>query len=186
MALPHEHCAPGEVCCTSLFDVAANILEIAHTAVVGCSDCDCDLPPIVGYVSMGYRVEDPQADYVAVSLLSVFPSPRSADQSGNMQLPVYRASFQVKLLETGWPMPYGDGEEILVPDPDFVQNAARHSYAHGEAMYRALANALARKELNLACRDCFQRIEPLQPVEPSGGTVGWMTNIVLGTSFGNG
>jgi hypothetical protein len=186
MALPHENCAPGEVCCTSLYDVAHNILDIAFDAVVCCSVTDCNLPDITGYVSMGTRIEDPVADYLVVSLQSVYPSPQSADQAGNMQLPVYRANFQVKLLETGWPMPYGDDEEILVPDPELVNNVARHAYAHGEAMYRALANALARRTLNLGCRDCYQRIEPLVPVEPSGGTTGWMTNIVLGTNFGGG
>ena len=186
MALPHEECAPGDVCCTSLYDVACNILEIAHSAVVGCSTVDCILPDLAGYVSMGRQIEDPVADYLAVTLISVFPSPQSADQAGNMQLPIYRANFQVKLLETGWPMPYGDDEEILVPPPELVHNVARHAYAHGEAMYRALANALARKTLNLDCRDCYQRIEPLEPIEPSGGTTGWQTNVVLGTSFGNG
>jgi len=187
MAFPNEQCAPGDVCCTSLYDVAENILSIAYDAVSGCSVVDCNLPELVGYVSMGQRIEDPIADYLVVSLLSVFPAPPPAsERGGNMQLPIYRANFQVKLLETGWPMPQGDDEEIIVPDPTLVTNVARHAYAHGEAMYRALANALARKTLNLGCADCYQRIEPLQPIEPSGGTTGWTTNLILGTTFGNG
>jgi hypothetical protein len=184
MALPHEHCGPGEVCCASLYEVADLILEICHTAVVGCSSCDCELPGLVGYVSMGRQIEDPAADYLAVTLTSVFAAPSSADDTGNMQLPIFRANFQVKLLETGWPMPYGDGEEINIPEPELVQNAARHAYAHGEAMYRAAANALMRRELNPGCRDCYQRIEPLTPVEPSGGTTGWQFNLIVGTNFG--
>ena len=183
MALPHEHCAPGNVCCTSLFDAAANLLEIAHTAVVGCSFTECALPELVGYISMGARIEDPQADYLVVSLQAI--SPTAGDRSGNMHLPLYRATFQVKLLETGWPMPHGDDEQIIIPDPDLVSNVARHSYAHGEAMYRALANALARKELNPSCNDCYQTIAPLTPIEPSGGTTGWLTTVTLGTNFGS-
>lgn len=180
MALPHADCSPGQVCCTTLFDVACNILEIAHCAVVGCSVVECNLPEIVGYVSMGERIEDPASDFLVVSLSSVFPSPGSGDGSGNMQNPIYRARFQVKLSETGWPMPTGDDEEIIPPEPHDYQTASLHSYAHGEAMYRALANALARKELDPRCTGCFQAIEPLRPMEPSGGTVGWTTGIVLG------
>lgn len=184
MALPHENCAPGEVCCTSLFDVADNILQIAHCAVVGCSVVDCDLDDIVGYVSMGERIEDPASDFLVVSLASVFPSPGSADAVGNMQNPVYRARFQVKLSETGWPMPTGDEDEIIPPEAALIHNVSRHAYAHGEAMYRALANALARKTLNVGCNDCFQSIESLRPSEPSGGTTGWVTYVTLG-AFGN-
>lgn len=183
MALPTERCAPGDVCCEDLFSTAERILEVAYNAVVNCSVVDCDLPEMAGYVSMGKQIADPVADFVAVSVLDVRPSPRSADQQGNMQLPTYRARFQVKLLETGWPMPQGDGNEILVPPPQLVQNVARHSYSHGEAMYRALGGALTARTLNASCNTCFQRIEPLTPVEPSGGTVGWTTEIVLGMGW---
>ena len=62
MALPHEHCGPGDVCCTSLYEVADLLLEVCHTAVVGCSTCDCELPGIVGYVSMGREIQDPTID----------------------------------------------------------------------------------------------------------------------------
>jgi hypothetical protein len=182
MALPHEHCAPGDVCCTSLFEIADRILKVAYDAVTGCSVLDCELPELAGYVSMGEQIQDPVADYLVVSLTSVGPSARSADPSGNMQLPLYRANFQVKLLETGWPQPEGDEDEIIVPSPELVHNVTRHSYAHGEAMYRALGRALTGRRLN-PCGDCFQRIEPLRPVEPSGGTTGWVTNIVMGMDW---
>ena len=183
MALPHEQCAPGDVCCTTLFDTAHHILDIAYNAVCNCSVVDCDLPDLAGYVSMGRRIEDPTADYVAVTVTSVFASPRSADNAGSMHLPMWRANFQVKLLETGWPMPYGDGEEIIVPPPQLVQNVARHSFAHGEAMLRALNGALTGGTLNQSCNSCFQRIDPMEPVEPSGGTTGWMLNIQLGMNW---
>lgn len=185
MALPHEQCAPGDVCCESLFASAEKILEVAYNAVCNCSVVDCDLPDLAGYVSMGRNIEDPVADFVAVSLRSVAPSPRSADQFGNMQLPIYRAVFQVKLLETGWPMPQGDGDEIITPPPMLVQNVAKHSYAHGEAMYRALNGAMTANTLNASCNsgNCFSRIDPLEPIEPSGGTAGWITGITLGMDW---
>lgn len=183
MALPHEGCAPGDVCCDSLFAIAENILEIAHTAVVGCSVTDCELPGLAGYVSMGTQINDPLADYLVVSVGQVFPAPAN-NSTGVMHLPLYRVSFQVKLLETGWPMPTGDGEEIIPPPPDLVHNVTRHAYAHGEIMYRALANALARKQLVPDCHDCYQAITPLTPVEPSGGTTGWLCTITTGLDWG--
>ena len=183
MALPNSQCAPGDVCCESLFSTAENILNIAYSAVCNCSVVDCDLPDLAGYVSMGRDIKDPLSDYVAVSVIQIIPSPRSADQQGSMQLPMYRARFQVKLLETGWPMPQGDGDEILVPPPALVMDVARHSYAHGEAMYRALGGALTAGTLNSSCNSCFQRIEALTPIEPSGGSVGWLTEIVLGMDW---
>jgi hypothetical protein len=70
-----------------------------------------------------------------------------------------------------------------VPEPELVQNCARHAYAHGEAMYRAAANALLTNQLNLA-HDCYRRIEPILPVEPSGGTAGWQFDVVIGWVFG--
>jgi len=183
MALPNERCAPGDVCCEDLFGSAERILQVAYDAVCNCSVVDCDLPEMAGYVSMGRNVEDPVSDYVAVTVIDVRPSPRSADQQGNMQLPMYRARFQVKLLETGWPTPQGDGDEIIVPPPSLVQNVSRHSYSHGEAMYRALGGALTARTLNASCGTCFQRIEALVPVEASGGSVGWQTEIVLGMDW---
>ena len=178
MALPHERCAPGEVCCTSLFDVACTIRDVAIAAVEGCSVVDCDLPGLASYVSMGQQIADPEADFLVVSMTSIGPAPSSADRTGNMIQPLFRATFQVKLLETGWPQPYGDGEEILVPSPVLVENVTRHSMAHGEAMYRALGNALTSRMLT-PDPSCFQRIEPLQPIEPSGGTTGWITYITV-------
>ena len=178
MALPNEDCAPVEAC-SSLHDIAQNLLDIAFPAVAECASYpDCGVPELVGYVSMGRQIEDPIADFVAVSLLAVTPSSRSADAYGNMIQPVYRASFQVKLLETGWPTPWGDDEEIVPPTPEQYADAAQHSYAHGEAMYRALANALASRTLVPNNKGCFQAIDALLPLEPSGGATGWMTNII--------
>ena len=183
MALPHEQCAPGDVCCETLYATAERILDVAYNAVANCSVVDCNLPELAGYISMGARIEDPLADYLVVTLRNVAPSPRSADQAGSMNLPMYRATFQVKLLETGWPQPSGDPDEIIIPSPALVHEVARHSYAHGEAMYRALGGALTARTLNASCNTCFQRIDPLEPVEPSGGTTGWVTAIVLGMDW---
>jgi len=180
MALPSPDCdVPLDVCCDMAFTIASNILEIAHTAVVGCIPITpCPLPEIVGYISFGLRVEDPVPDYLVVSLASLTPTPLSADRNQKMHLPIYRAEFQVRLLESGWPQPTGDDQEIIPPEPDEFAAAAKHAYAHGEAMYRALHVALTNNELNPYCQSgCFKAISALTPVEPTGGTVGWDVNI---------
>lgn len=160
------------------FSIADNLLEIAHTAVVGCiPETSCDLPVLVGYVAVGTRVRDPLSDYVVVSLSSLAPTRRSSDASGRMRLPIYRATFQIRLLESGWPVPWGD-DEIIVPSADEYMQAAKHSYSHAEAMYRALHIALTTNELTGGCTDCFASIGALEPVEPSGGSVGWETTVV--------
>ena len=183
MALPNEQCAAEDVCCTSLYDMAASILDVAYTAVANCSTFNCPTPELVGYVSMGSQIADPHADFLVVSLQSVSAAPESGGGRGNHILPIYRASFQIKLLETGWPTPWGDDEQINIPDPVLVNDVTRHSMAHGEAMYRALANAMATNVLPGDAQS-YRRLEPLQPIEPSGGTVGWVTNLQIATEFG--
>lgn len=185
MPLPFGPCdIPLDVCCTSLFDVAEHVLDIVLPAVNDCltpSECS-DTPMIAGYVSMGTQIQDPVADYVVVSLQTISTSPGSRDAVGRMQLPMYRATYQVRLLETGWPTAESSGEEIWVPSPEQVHDISRHAYAHGERMFRALADALVRKTLGPgACT--FTAIGQLFPIEPSGGTVGWQTTVEIGIPF---
>lgn len=163
--------------------MAASILDIAYTAVANCSTFDCPTPELVGYVSMGAQIADPHADFLVVSLQTVSAAPEAGAGRGNHLLPIYRASFQIKLLETGWPTPWGDGETINYPDTVLVNDVTRHSMAHGEAMYRALGNALATNVLP-GDAQAFRRLEPLRPLEPSGGATGWVTNLTIGTEFG--
>ena len=181
MALPPYDCSPDEVCCDMLYTIAANILEISHTAVTECTvGIPCDLPQIVGYVSVGLRIADPVSDRLVVSLADLGPSPQSADNAGRMNIPMWRAKYQIQLLESGWPTPQGDLEEIIPPDPNDYAAAAMHSYAHGEKMYRALVVALHQNELNPYQNDAtFKRIDSLVPVEPSGGSVGWETTVTV-------
>jgi hypothetical protein len=189
MALPLPECeTPLDVCCDKAFLIADRILDIAHTAVTACiPEGDCGGPPIVGYVTVGTRIQDPRSDYLVVSLAGIAPSRRSADTTGRMQLPIYRASFLVQLLESGWPTPWGDEEQIFTPNPDEFMQAAKHSYSHAEAMYRALHVALTNNDLIPGCRDgsCYAAIGDLIPLEPSGGSVGWETGIVVGFDLGN-
>ena len=184
MPLLIENCpTPETVCCDKAFNTASNLLEVAHTAVVACYPTDGCPRELVGYVTMGARVQDPASDYVAVSLLSI--APQTTGQPASRQtigLP-FRATYQISLLETGWPMPESFGEGITVPVADDYTNAAMLSYAHGEAMYRALRVAMGQGELN-DCGDCFQQLTSLVPTPPSGGSTGWTTTYVCDFDMG--
>lgn len=181
MAIPPFDCVAGEVCCTAQYAIAESILDIAYNAVADCiGEPRCGEPALAGYVAMGARVEDPQSDYLTVSWVTTAASTRSADAGGRMVNPIYRSTFQVKLLESGYPMPTGDDEQIVLPTPQEYAWANAHLYAHGEAMFRALANALARGTLIPDDLGRFKRIEPLVPIEPSGGSAGWTVNLTIG------
>jgi len=161
------------------FTIAENILDISLSAVLGClMDVSCPLPEIVGYITVGTRVQDPVPDYLVVSLVSLSPSPGSSDRNQKMHIPIYRAEFQVRLLESGWPVPAGDDEAIEMPSPFEYSSASKYAYSHGEAMYRALHVALTNNDLNPYCEQgCFKAISQLLPIDPSGGTVGWETTV---------
>lgn len=179
MALPSYDCGiddPSSACCVMLFVIATNIMQTALEAVQGCiANTPCGENTLIGYVSMGREIQDPVANYLTVSMISAGPSPGSNDLYGNKFINLLRATFQVRLLESGWPQPSGDENAIIFPHADEYMNAGLHSYAHGEAMYRALLTS----DLNPYCdHDCYVNVSPLTPVEPSGGTVGWETTII--------
>jgi hypothetical protein len=187
MALPYIDCEiPYDVCCDNIFTAAEVILDAVLPAVNSCvTPSKCGDPiPIVGYVSMGTRIEDPVADYVVVSLANLTKSPGSEDQTGKLHVPVWRAEFQVRLLESGWAMAEEINEEIYVPDPVVTHALARHSYAHGEAMFRAVANLVTSRSASISGSNCqFHTVSALIPLEPSGGATGWQMTVTMNLRF---
>lgn len=179
MALPTYDCGvsdPTSACCTMLFIIGTNIMHTALEAVQRCmASTPCGSNELIGYVSVGQEIQDPVPDYLVVSLAWAGHSPGAQGPNGNRFINLMRATYQVRLIESGWPQPSGDGESVIFPHPDEYMNAGLHSYAHGESMYRALVSS---KDLNPYCStDCYTHFEPLRPVEPAGGTVGWETFI---------
>jgi hypothetical protein len=186
MTLPSGACdVPEPNCCSDWFTMANTILEVAHGAVVACQqDTACEQASIIGYVHVGSRTEDPTSDYVTVKLARVAP-PFVADRDRKMvsTFPSFRATYVVSLLETGYPMVQDDGDEIFVPDPGLVHVVSAHSYAHGEAMYRALANAVANGTIGGdGCGNV--RLGDLVPSGPSGGSAGWEATLEIEMRFG--
>jgi hypothetical protein len=178
--LPNAEClgAEGDVCCTSLYDIANHILAGVYEALLPCySESFCNTG-LLAYVTMGTG-DDLVFDALTVSLGEVKTTARSV-QNGIKQSPVasYTAEFNVRLIESGWPMAHEEGNQLLVPDPVLQNALARHSYAHGERMYRRLSYMASHGDVGTsACSAAM--VTPLIPLAPLGGTVGWRTSVVL-------
>jgi hypothetical protein len=142
MLPPYDCNAEADPCCDDFYIVAKNILDIGYNALV---ECMAQYPcpgEFAGYVSIGQRINDPVSDYMVVSLISIDPAVRSS--TDKMFLPYWRATYQVRLLETGWPLPTDDDEQIYMPSAAEYAHAAKFSLAHAQVMYKAIANNLGR------------------------------------------
>lgn len=189
--LPNEFCdIPDQVCCDTLFEIADQLREIAVVALDQCGlPLDCNDPDSTGeiasYVYHSGQVEDPVPDYLAVALTSFGPATSSTDQYGSLKkMPQFVARFQVRLLEKNWPMiQTDDAGRMWIPEASLLSQLSKHSYAHGEAMYRALARAVIRGTLT-GCGQ--QTIGNLFPIPPSGGTVGWEVEITVTVDMSGG
>jgi len=185
MSLPSGACdIPDPTCCMSLHDIANQILVAAHDAVLACQvDTACEQGALVGYVAMGARTEDPVSDYLTVALARLdVPFISERNQKVQNFMPEFRAFYRVTLLESGYPTPQDNGDEIIVPDPALVHAVAAHAYAHGEAMYRALAHAVAKGAIGgPGCG--VVRLGGLDPIQPSGGSTGWTVDLEIAVRF---
>jgi len=166
-----------DVCCDAFWGVANHLVVVVLDGLENCRPTEiCDDDWFHGYVPHGIRVEDPAPNYVVASLANV--SIVNSNQRTAQFFPRYLAVYQVRLLESGWPMAQDDGESIWVPDHRDLHALSRHSYSHGEVMWRALANAVATG--NIQPRHCsFEQLGTFRPVEPSGGTVGWQVDVTV-------
>lgn len=192
MPLPIDACAanvPTQVCCSSIFDVAERIRCIAYEAVLCCIDVSCADQEFRSYVSLGPSIPEPLGDALIVHLLSMSPSSGSRGPTGILnRVSLQEASFEIFLTENGWPTPETDelGEVVYVPDADLINRVARHSYGHGERMYRAMLNS-AQKGLMfpLPANAHIGRVDVgnLQPVQPAAFTAGWTIPVSVQMMF---
>lgn len=157
------------VCCVELFDLADGLLEAVTNAIAECLAAnECSTPPRT-YVSVG-EPNDPASDYLAVFIANIVPTASTG------VMPVVNVELGVKLLEEGWPTPDGDAG-IQVPSAEAVLVASMHSYAHGERMTRAIWNWMR----GLTC--CRTQLLRVDPIPPSGGSVGWQARILVEHTF---
>lgn len=182
MAVPEPNCsASSSVCCTTLYDTAEFLLTTVAEALRDCIPTECDTPPLDCYVTMAGDDANPNA--LTVEIESVSPSGGTAQGKGGMQrgLGLYRATFAVRLRESGWPMAYVDDEVIVAPDPALQHFASRHLYSHGEKMYRTLLHmlntpgGLTPDGLTYASAS----VTPLIGLLPTAGVAGFVTSVTL-------
>lgn len=183
MALPRQDATceiPTDVCCTTLYDFSVELLDRVLADLNACSysgDCYQELR---GYVTVGGFPEDPLCDTLIVTATGIRPF--VAPTGSLLPFGVTRCSFLVRLSESGFPMPYVEGEVIYAPDPDLVHEIARHAYSHGERMFRSIVNHLAGPSRIGSCAKAT--MDAFTPIDPSGGCVGWQASLSVDVTFG--
>lgn len=192
MVLPLASCAadvPADACCSTFFDVADRVRSVAFNALVSCQDPSCADREFRSYVTHGPQVQDPLGDSLVANLVSVAASTGSREASDRL-LPVglFVGRINLHLFETGWPqIEANDAQRTLyVPDSDLVHAMARHSYAHGEKMYRAIVDGIQKRTLfTLPANSHIGQVDlsDLVPMEPGGPIVGWSVGLRVQMTF---
>lgn len=163
--LPPISCAPCDPCCTTLYGYTSQFLELVQAGLSECVSC-CD--GITSFITVGPFVSRPTVDYLAVWLANVIPSGATSSR-GAMLSGLSVATFQWKLMETGWPLASSLEGTIELPDTNLIHEAAVHSMAHAEAIQRSVLDGALRSVFGCG----YRQMVPLQPVDPQGGMAGW-------------
>lgn len=190
MPLPQQSCIiPEDTCCNTVFDIAQFVLNTVYDGIIGCMPFDCNgqAMPLRRYVTLG-QGDDGIADSLTVAFMGANPSTGSFDNNGNLlAVSKYRADYDVRLREAGWPMVSTDGGKLDAPDPVMQMAIARHAYAHGEKMFRVLRN-LARGAkttwLSGYPNPAFCTVNQLRTINPQGGIVGMSAVLTVDLPWG--
>lgn len=184
----HVDCVPDEgVCCVEMFGVAHNVLVAVYDDLRNCYP-QSTTDPLVAYVTMGAG-DDGVLDSLTVAVTGVRPSTGSSVNGTQRGPLLIRGSFDVRLRESGWPMVRVDGSTVTLPDPVKQNEAARQSFAHGERMYRKLLRMRALGEFAgdiSTLRGAHVEVGQLSPLNPLGGSVGWLVPFTIDLAWGGG
>jgi hypothetical protein len=158
----------------SLHDIAAHLLSETYQAIMQCYPSSC-CEPIAAYVSAGDG-DDGVKDALTVAVTGVAPSPNTVPG----QFGLYKAGFNVRLRESGWPTARQEGDVLVLPTPAEQSAAARHVFAMGEAMHRRLAFLNANRSMTPPGTRCSNAtLGPLTPLRPQGGVIGWLVQVTV-------
>jgi hypothetical protein len=160
-------------CCEDLYTIAGEILDAAWGALVACAGADC-CAPIYHFVA----VAEPHLmvqDYLTVWMDTMQRLPNQAQQMRTLQFGSTQGTYNIKLMESGYPTLETVGTQIHEPTTDALNFAARHSLAHGEAVYRGV---LEHVERYTTCGS-LKSFGDLAPIGPSGGSVGWGFSVTI-------
>jgi hypothetical protein len=176
-----QDCLPGPfVCCDVLFTAGETILNVALDAINN-ADCyldECHAPNMEGIVTIGPASNYPHADLLTVSMERMRARQTQIAQGRTPNPSAQLSVWNVEFMESGW---ITFGEEGEIPDPQFLQMLAMHSYGHAEQMYRRLVNAVATGTIAEGCKggNCGASIGDLIPIDPRGHLVGWRTTVTV-------
>jgi hypothetical protein len=172
--IPTTPCADFEPCCLSLSDIATHLLTEMYDAITECYPSTC-AQPLAAYITFG-NGDDGIVDSLVVAAGQVTST--SEARAGQMNL--WRATFTIRLSESGWPTARIEGEEIVLPTPQEQQIAARHVFSMGEAMHRRLSHLMFHRALVPSTVRCSNAtVGTMVPVPPSGGVVGWQVPVTV-------
>jgi hypothetical protein len=157
-----------------MHDIAYHLLTEVYDALTECYPSDC-VTPLRAYVTFGDN-DDGVVDALTVSAGSITSSANS--RPGGYGL--YRMTYNIKLIESGWPTARIEGETIIPPPPEESAAAAKHVFAMGEAMHRRLAYLTTHKALTPPSVRCSNAAAgTMAPIPPSGGTIGWRVPVLV-------
>ena len=174
MPFPDEQCeaaALPEACCSSLWQMMSDILAAVVPYMEQCivaTDCT---PPMRYFVSIG-RPESWITDFLALYLENIIVDQGSQRLGKTLPFPIILGQFRFLLQESGYPGPMQAGNEIVVPNDDDFHRAAKHGYAHAQALLRGLLNYVAGSCEGFVLRD-------LQPTRAETYTAGWSLGFSL-------
>lgn len=171
--IPSTPCSTSDPCCFSLHDIATHLLTHTYDALIECYPPPDCCTPLRAYVTLG-NGDDGIVDAVCVMAGGIIGT--ANQQPGMMNL--WRSTFTVRLLESGWPTARVDGDTIVLPSVEEQQAAAVHVYAMGEAMHRRLSYLASKRSLtpsNVRCSNAT--LGPFLPIPPQGGVAGWQVTV---------
>ena len=175
------------VCCVEMFGFANNVLTVVYNDLLDCYEAGPE-DPLVAYVTMGGG-DDGIYDGLSVRVLRIKPSIGSALNGTQFGPVLIRGTFEVRLLESGWPTVSVNGTTVILPEPTEQHEAARQALAHGEAVYRSLLRH--RRDGSFiegltALGGAQIDIGDLEPITPLGGVIGWRVSVVVDLPWGGG
>lgn len=179
-------CELSDQCCTTMFDTAKYLLDEVYRALTCCypDPAACPLDEWRKYITFGPG-NDGVDDALTVAILTAGPRQQSPT---TLALALYRATFEVRLRERGWPMVHvGPGGEVYAPDWQEQTGKARQAFAHGEKMYRHLIwlnNNSALSPPGSGCRNAG--MGNLIPLQPLGGVVGFSVQVTMDMPWSGG
>lgn len=180
MPLLSDACTPiDEQQCSVLWQISNHLLCKVDEALSTCFMPGCDRG-IVAFVTTG-QGDDGITDKLTVNFLQADPSVNTTYTGPGL----YRATWIVRLHESGWPVVRAGEHSISAPPAEEQERAVQQLLAHGEAMHKRLTHMQASKQMTPPGQRCLSSlVGQMTPVFPSGGVAGWEIQVTIDLPWG--